>query len=40
CGLGGADIEAHPWRLLERDLRVTGSWSRWGGHVQVRVGTR
>ena len=36
--LGGADLEAHPWRALEADgADVTGG-SAWAGHVQVRAG--
>ncbi|WP_141015723.1 class I SAM-dependent methyltransferase [Nocardioides sambongensis] len=40
CRLGGADIDAHPWETVERDLTSVRSWSRFGGHVQVRVGVR
>lgn len=39
CALGGADIDAHPWTLLEHELRDVESWSLRGGHVQVRAGT-
>ena len=39
CRLGGADISAHPWTLLEHTARDVQSWSLRGGHVQVRVGT-
>ncbi|WP_281964533.1 class I SAM-dependent methyltransferase [Serinicoccus marinus] len=39
CWLGGADIDAHPWTVVEPDLSGTRSWSRWGGHVRVCVGT-
>jgi len=39
CLLGGADINARPWTLLERTTRDVESWSMRGGHVQVRVGT-
>jgi len=39
CWLGGADINARPWTLLERDAADVQSWSFRGGHVQVRVGT-
>jgi S-adenosylmethionine-diacylgycerolhomoserine-N-methlytransferase len=39
CRLGGADVDAHPWEVLERDLSDVRRWSRRGGHVQVRVGT-
>jgi ubiquinone/menaquinone biosynthesis C-methylase UbiE len=40
CRLGGADIDAHPWEVVERDLTTVRAWSRRGGHVQVRVGVR
>ncbi|MBR7742714.1 methyltransferase domain-containing protein [Phycicoccus sp. BSK3Z-2] len=39
CALGGADIDAHPWEVVERDLAGVRSWSRRGGHVRVSVGT-
>ncbi len=39
CLLGGADINARPWTLLERTANDVQSWSLRGGHVQVRVGT-
>lgn len=39
CWLGGADINARPWTLLERTAHDVQSWSFRGGHVQVRVGT-
>ncbi len=39
CLLGGADINARPWTLLERGATDVDSWSLRGGHVQVRVGT-
>ncbi len=39
CWLGGADIDARPWTLLERAAHDVQSWSLRGGHVQVRVGT-
>lgn len=39
CWLGGADIDAHPWTVVEPDVSGTRSWSRWGGHVRVCVGT-
>ena len=39
CRLGGADINARPWTLLERTAHDVQSWSFRGGHVQVRVGT-
>jgi len=39
CLVGGADINAHPWTLLDRTATDVQSWSLRGGHVQVRVGT-
>ena len=39
CLLGGADINARPWTLLEGAATDVQSWSLRGGHVQVRVGT-
>lgn len=39
CWLGGADIVARPWTLLERTTHDVESWSLRGGHVQVRAGT-
>lgn len=39
CALGGADIDAAPWRLLEQEAADVTAWSLRGGHVQVRVGT-
>jgi len=39
CLLGGSDINARPWTLLETTARDVQSWSMRGGHVQVRVGT-
>lgn len=39
CWLGGSDINAHPWTLLEDTAQEVESWSLRGGHVQVRVGT-
>lgn len=40
CALGGADIDAHPWTLVERDCIQVSRVEAWGGHVQVRVGLR
>ncbi len=40
CALGGSDPHAHPWTALERDCTDVTAHSLWGGHVQVRVGTR
>jgi demethylmenaquinone methyltransferase/2-methoxy-6-polyprenyl-1,4-benzoquinol methylase len=39
CLLGGADIKARPWTVLERAASDVQSWSLRGGHVQVRAGT-
>lgn len=39
CRLGGSDINARPWTLLERTAHDVQSWSLRGGHVQVRAGT-
>ncbi len=39
CWLGGADITARPWTLLEHTSHDVQAWSLRGGHVQVRVGT-
>lgn len=39
CALGGADIGAHPWSLVERETVDRQAWSLRGGHVQVRAGT-
>ncbi|WP_279586517.1 class I SAM-dependent methyltransferase [Nesterenkonia aurantiaca] len=40
CWLGGADIDAHPWKALERDSAEVRSASARGGHLQVRVGSK
>jgi len=39
CLLGGSDINARPWTLLETTAHNVQSWSLRGGHIQVRVGT-
>ena len=39
CWLGGADINARPWTLLEQTAHDVQSWTLRGGHVQVRAGT-
>ncbi len=39
CLMGGADINARPWTVLERTATDMQSWSLRGGHVQVRAGT-
>lgn len=38
CRIGGADITAHPWTAVERDLTNVTSVSLRGGHIQVRAG--
>jgi S-adenosylmethionine-diacylgycerolhomoserine-N-methlytransferase len=38
--LGGADIDAHPWTAVESDCTDVTVARAWGGHLQVRVGTR
>lgn len=38
CWLGGADIDARPWRTVEAGLHDVRQWSLRGGHIQVRVG--
>ncbi len=38
CWLGGADINARPWTMLEQQAHDVQSWSLRGGHVQVRAG--
>lgn len=40
AGLGGADLDAHPWRLLESTATNVQARSLRGGHIQVRVGDR
>lgn len=40
CALGGADIDAHPWTAVESDCAGVTVARAWGGHVQVRAGTR
>ena len=39
CALGGSDIMAHPWTVLERETAHVEEWSLRGGHIQVRAGT-
>ena len=39
CRVGGADINARPWTVLDTTATKVQSWSLRGGHVQVRVGT-
>lgn len=38
--LGGADLNAHPWQLLERDCHEVVSASVRGGHIQTRAGQK
>lgn len=38
CLLGGADIDAHPWTAVERDLTDVTAATLRGGHLQVRAG--
>ncbi|WP_309484141.1 class I SAM-dependent methyltransferase [Pseudarthrobacter sp. NS4] len=38
CALGGADIQAHPWRAVEEDCTDVVRSSARSGHVQVRAG--
>lgn len=38
--LGGADIDAHPWTAVESDCTGVTVGRAWGGHLQVRAGTR
>lgn len=39
CAVSDADIDARPWTSLEAELQDVHGVSRWGRHVQVRVGT-
>lgn len=39
CLLGGSDIEARPWTVVESTLTDVGQASLRGGHLQVRVGS-
>ncbi|WAH98157.1 class I SAM-dependent methyltransferase [Arthrobacter sp. MMS18-M83] len=39
CRLGGADITAHPWTLVEERCTGIVSASTRAGHIQVRAGT-
>lgn len=38
--LGGADIDAHPWAAVESDCNEVTVARAWGGHLQVRAGTK
>lgn len=40
CWLGGADVDARPWRAVETDGCDVATADAWAGHVQVRVCTR
>ncbi|MEV0946909.1 methyltransferase domain-containing protein [Rhodococcus sp. NPDC049939] len=39
CLLGGSDINAHPWTLIDSSLTDVRATSARGGHIQVRVGS-
>ncbi|WP_235870692.1 class I SAM-dependent methyltransferase [Rhodococcus xishaensis] len=39
CLLGGSDIEAHPWKMLDSVLTDVHAASVRGGHIQIRVGS-
>ncbi len=39
CLLGGSDIGAHPWTVIESLLAIVGALSVRGCHIQVRVGS-
>jgi len=39
CALGGADIEAYPWRAVEEDCIDVIRNSARAGHLQIRAGT-
>lgn len=38
CRLGGADIQAHPWKAIEEECTGLVTASARGGHIQVRSG--
>lgn len=38
CLLGGSDIDARPWTMIESSLTDVRAASARGGHIQVRVG--
>lgn len=38
AGFGGADLDAHPWTMIEEGARNVRSRSLRGGHIQVRQG--
>ncbi|RVW02480.1 class I SAM-dependent methyltransferase [Rhodococcus spongiicola] len=39
CLLGGSDIEAHPWKMIDSVLSDVHVASARGGHIQIRVGS-
>lgn len=39
AGLGGANLDAHPWQALERTASDVRALSLRGGHIQVRSGS-
>ncbi|NJC24316.1 demethylmenaquinone methyltransferase/2-methoxy-6-polyprenyl-1,4-benzoquinol methylase [Arthrobacter pigmenti] len=39
CALGGSDIDAHPWTVVEEECDDVVSASARGGHLQIRAGT-
>ncbi|WP_072690368.1 class I SAM-dependent methyltransferase [Rhodococcus marinonascens] len=39
CLMGGSDINAHPWRMIDSSLTDVRAASARGGHIQVRVGS-
>ncbi len=39
CRLGGSDISAHPWTVLEESVDNVQSAQARGGHIQIRVAT-
>lgn len=38
--LGGADVDARPWRAVEEDCSNLQAWSLRRGHIQVRAGAK
>jgi len=38
AGFGGADLDAHPWRMIEQDAREVTARSVRGAHIQIRQG--
>lgn len=39
CALGGSNIDAHPWTIVEEECDDVVSASARGGHLQIRAGT-